>query len=44
MKGDATTMQLTAELKLFPTGLPEMDCPLITSEHSSRISQEEFHD
>ena len=26
------------------TGLPEMDCPLITSEHSSRISREESHD
>ena len=26
------------------TGLPEMDCPLITSEYSSRISLEESHD
>ena len=26
------------------TGLSEMDCPLITSEHSSRISLEESHD
>lgn len=26
------------------TGLPEMGCPLITSEHSSRISREESHD
>ena len=26
------------------TGLPEMDCPLITSEHFSRISREESHD
>ena len=26
------------------TGLSEMDCPLITSEHSSRISREESHD
>ena len=26
------------------TGLPEMDCPLITSEHSSRILREESHD
>ncbi len=26
------------------TGLPEMDCPLITSEHSSRLSREESHD
>lgn len=26
------------------TGLPEMDCPLITSEHSFRISREESHD
>ena len=26
------------------TGLPEMDCTLITSEHSSRISREESHD
>ena len=25
------------------TGLPEMDCPLITSEHSSRLSREESH-
>ena len=26
------------------TGLPEMDCPLITSEHSFRISRKESHD
>ena len=26
------------------TGLPEMDCPLITSEHFSRVSREESHD
>lgn len=26
------------------TGLPEMDCPLITLEYSSRISREESHD
>lgn len=26
------------------TGLPEMDCPLITSEHSFRILRKEFHD
>ena len=26
------------------TGLTEMDCPLITSEHSFRISRKESHD